>query len=396
MATDWRRRAASRVPSLRWRDELLGRREEQLARLREQLRRLEDAQESVIEQEVTRRVEALQTAARGRERTTPSFRQQFRDMGRQAQRAKVLDPEAWHPYRQLKCKLRNYRFAASHGVGVPTVLGAWSSLADIELDQLPDEFALKSDFGSNGRGVMLLRRTGPDAFLVVNEGRTVTGDDVRAHFAGHEESGRVAGPYFAEELLSQEGALLPVDIKIYAYYGDIGQVLLRRVNETEGGTETRYKFLGPAGEDLGDIAPQFARDASIPTPANLGEMLDVSRHLSRALGVPFCRIDLYDTPGGIVLGELTLTPGGPQLYPDDHDELMGAVWRDATIRRDLDLIAGRPFGIIHGTAQRSNFYPADHVSHADDAGPWAITEVPCERWCLGRETSAVTRPVAPR
>lgn len=384
MVSAWRTRAISRIPSLRWRDELIARREEQVARLREQVRRLEGAGGAGVDQETARRLAELQAAARLRERSTPSFRQQFRDMARQAQRAKVLDPDAWHPYRQLKCKLRNYRFAVSHGVGVPKVLGAWSSLHQIELDPLPDEFALKSDFGSNGRGVMLLRRTGRDAFLVVNEGRTVTFQEIVAHFAEHERAGRVAGPYFAEELLARQDGLLPVDVKIYAFYGGLGQVLLRRVSEVGDAIETRYKFLGSAGEDLGDVAPEFKRDATIPTPDTFPEMLEVARHLSRALGVPFCRIDLYDTPEGIVLGELTLTPGGPHVYPDDHDAGMGASWRDASLKRDLDLIAGRPFGILHGTVERVNFYPEDHVSHAADPGSWGITEVPCSVWCSER------------
>lgn len=307
MVSAWRTRAVSRIPSLRWRDELIARREEQVTRLREEVRRLELSRRADAEKHAAHRFAELQAAALLRERSTPSFRQQFRDMARQAQRAKVLDPDAWHPYRQLKCKLRNYRFAVSHGVGVPRIFGAWSSLDQIELDALPEEFALKSDFGSNGRGVMLLRRMGVDEFLVVNEGRTVTFEAITAHFRHHEDAGRVAGPYFAEELLPRQGGLLPVDVKIYAFYGGLGQVLLRRVGETDDGIETRYKFIDSTGADLGDIAPEFKRDVTIPTPDKFEEMLGAARHLSRALGVPFCRIDLYGTPDGIVLGELTLT-----------------------------------------------------------------------------------------
>jgi hypothetical protein len=56
-----------------------------------------------------------------------------------------LDPAGQHPFRQVPFKLRNYRLGASHGVPVPTVLRAWSKSDDIDLDDLPDRFVVKSD-----------------------------------------------------------------------------------------------------------------------------------------------------------------------------------------------------------------------------------------------------------
>ena len=321
MRPPWKARIAQRIPSLRLRDELLAERTSQLGVVRAQARELRSlVREMRPKAERTERAErafsqarADVARARNAERITPSYRQQYFDLSRQARRATAMDPEGRHPYRQLKLKLRNYRFAQSHGIGTPEILAVWPTVEDIELSDLPETFVLKSDFGSHNRGVLLLRRLSGDSFQSLDGFNLFTGAQIRHHFAAQLPFRRVGGPFFAEELLAApEGGLLPVDVKISALYRDIAHVLLRRVTHPEGmdgPAVAAYKFVDPNGEDLGRIRQTNRLDAGIPPPANLPEMLAEARHLSRALGVPGCRVDLYNTTRGIVLGELTLTPG---------------------------------------------------------------------------------------
>lgn len=55
-----------------------------------------------------------------------------------------------------------------------------------------------------------------------------------------------------------------------------------------------------------DWGPQNGKKL-IPAPQNLERMLKVARDLSA--GLPFVRVDLYESNGKIVFGEMTLTPG---------------------------------------------------------------------------------------
>lgn len=393
MRPPWKARVAQRIPSLRRRDELLAERTSQLSVARSQARELRSlVRELQSKAERTERAErafsqarADVARARDAERITPSYRQQYFDLSRQARRATAIDPEGRHPYRQLKLKLRNYRFAQSHGVGTPEILAVWPTVDDIDLSDLPETFVLKSDLGSHNRGVLLLRRLPSEGFQSLDGLNLFTRDEIRGHFASQLPFRRVGGPFFAEELLiPPEGGLLPVDVKISAFYGEIAHVLLRRVTHPQGmdgPAVAAYKFVDACGDDLGRIRQTNRLDAGIPPPANLADMLAQARHLSRALGVPGCRVDLYNTTRGIVLGELTLTPGGPQEYLPEHDAQLGAVWRDAVLRRDLDLVDGRPFGLLHGPHTGTNYYPPDHLSRYGDPGPWTLREAHCEEWC---------------
>ena len=82
-----------------------------------------------------------------------------------------------------------------------------------------------------------------------------------------------------------------------------------------------------------------------------------------------------------MLGELTRTPGGKQLYRADHDRALGELWADARRRLDVDIQAGRPPFTLHGSHDAPLLYPPSHPSHGEGSGHWTVHREPCGRWC---------------
>lgn len=391
-----RRRLAAHFPPIARRDAELLRRSEKIRELTERSRRLHDHRAELhravrrlerrvagleeraaqLQEEVDRRVVVEDYLA------VPSFRRALLTLRRTSVDLRTLDPEQRHPLRQLPFKLRNYGFAGSHGVPVPEVLEVWSTPQEMILTDLPDSFVLKSDGGAGSHGVLPLRRAGDDTFETLDGARALTGDEVRAHFADRAAEDRISGPFFAESVLRQPGGgAIPDDVKLYATYGRVQQVLLRRVSRHGDLRSTTRRYVAADGSDLGDAVLGEQLDRSIPVPDRLPEMVDIASHLSLAVGLPFVRVDVYDTDHGVVLGEVTRAPGGAQRIRPDHDEKMGRAWEEAAYRLDLDLVAGRPAGLLHGDQGIENFYPAGHVSRSEDPGAWAPKVVPCGRWC---------------
>lgn len=76
---------------------------------------------------------------------------------------------------------------------------------------------------------------------------------------------------------------------------------------------TPHEFFYPSG-------------APIDAPPNITEMIEAAE----AIGAPFefARIDFYNTEAGLVLGEITLAPGGARqrIRSPELDEMMGAAW----------------------------------------------------------------------
>lgn len=67
---------------------------------------------------------------------------------------------------------------------------------------------------------------------------------------------------------------------------------------------------------------------AIPPPAHLADMVRGAERLSR--GVPFVRVDFFDTPRGAILGECTLYAGGARGWKSkDWDVELTQCWHDA-------------------------------------------------------------------
>lgn len=240
-------------------------------------------------------------------------------------------------------KLYAQDIARACGVATPQVFATWATAEGISLGELPNEFVLKSAGGASSRGVLPLRRTTGGYELISHDTR-LTEDDVREHFLDQTGSRRLRAPFFAEELLrGTTGDIIPLDIKVYAFYGEVGHVLLRRVVRHGDPESVTARYLDADGADLGPLTPDRTIDASIPIPARLPDALDAARRLSVAVRLPFVRVDLYETERGTVFGELTPRPGGPQRYRREHDRLLGAMWEEAQARLERDLAAGAPY-----------------------------------------------------
>jgi FtsZ-binding cell division protein ZapB len=394
-----RHRLLASVPPLARRDAELVRRAERIERLRTSVDRLKDTEQRLRSQvdrlqrknerldreadrlraEVERRIEVAEYLSR------PSYERSLITLQRTSGDLRSIDRDLRHPLRQLPFKLRNYRLGASHGVLVPTVLQVWSSVEDISFDHLPDSFVLKSDGGAGGHGVLPLRRTGGGRFETVDGVRSLTEDDVREHFAVRVAGRRISGPFFAEELLVQpDGGPIPDDIKLYTMYGEVAQFYIRRVGRHGDLKSVTRRYLTDEGEDLGQALTDLPSSAELPAPDHFDQIVDIGRHLSRAVGLPFARVDMYATQAGPVLGEITRAPGGRQRFRAERDEALGRAWEAAAYRLDLEVLAGRPPGLLHGDHPAPNLYPAGHVSRSDEPGAWEPTVVSCDEWCSPR------------
>lgn len=367
----------ARVPAIARRDAQLDQQRKLIAQLKRELDKV-TASRDEARKHAERRSAALEAAQATELR--PSFQREIRDLLRRPEFAHVVDPERWLPSRQIPFKLRNYRLAASHGVAVPTVYGSWSTLKEVDLETLPDTFVLKSDGGAGAAGVFPLKRLAPHRYEWLANGTFLNGTEIIELMRSR--GGRARPPYFAEELLYGESPdLLPDDVKIYAFYGQIGHILLRRVVAHDGRSQVFSRYIDSTGKTLDVQAVDRRIDPNIPTPAELPRMVDIARHLSRAVGLPFCRVDLYGVDHGVLLGEITRAPGGLQQYAAEHDEYLGRLFADARERLELDTVRGRPPGVLHGDLEVANPYPAKHKSRRDDPGSWGLRSAPCHQWC---------------
>lgn len=212
---------------------------------------------------------------------------------------------------------------------------------------LPTEFVLKPEFASTSIGVRLLRTLDESRFHdLVSRKDAARTDVVKEATELAERYSREQGSdsiFIVEELLrGRDGGYPPPDIRCYSFQGEIGMILMEhhisgvaRAMYFDGhfhpfpDLEERYG-IADGMEKLEIIEPAVA-------PSNASNILRVARRISVAVPSSFVRIDLYDTPEGIYLGELTFYPGtfyykNRKLMSDKESRRLGLLWDNAAER----------------------------------------------------------------
>lgn len=261
---------------------------------------------------------------------------------------RAIDTKRRHPRRNLFLKLHNYTLSRSHGIATPQVFGIADSIATLPWDNFPDQFVIKSNGGAAGRGVLPLERHG-EHYALIGSDTEYTREDVAAHYA---DARGVRKPFFVESVVEGPDNAPPVDAKVYAFYGETAFTLLRRVASYDRGAEVKYRFIDPEGKDLGQIHSTSPRDETIPAPTHLELVDEIASTLSKAVPLPFLRVDLYQIDSGFVVGELTPLPGSARSFSTEYDARLGLMYDQAEARLQLDLAKGRRFDIKYGPHDR--------------------------------------------
>ncbi|QQT69586.1 hypothetical protein I6I57_01215 [Brevibacterium casei] len=244
----------------------------------------------------------------------------------------------------LGAKNRVRQIADLMGVRTPRILKS-GSIAQLMDGDLPNEFVLKPSFASTSLGVRLLRKT-RDGFRDL-----VTGDDhsreeiigsaneINTRYFGEGEG----GDFFIEELLlDRQGNFPPDDIRVYSFQGEVGMVLMEQ--HLSSPAKAMYfdgDFLPFPDVHLrygvADNQEHLEEIVEAKTPEHWREILNVARRISCAMPTAFCRVDLYDTPNGVYLGEITFYPGTfitrtRKIMSQSEAERLGRIWGDAEDR----------------------------------------------------------------
>lgn len=346
------RKLGRRLAPIAWRDDLIARQRRALAAAKQRNDKLDQALA-----EADSRAEALAGKR-------PSFHLKVHEARRifhLVRRHSGEDVTA-----VVGAKDAGYAFAASHGIATPVVLGRHLSAESIDWSCLPDEFVLKSVNGSGGQGVVPLVRHDAGSYRdMLGSERVVTPEDVTAMLAEKVQTRGVSNELLVEQMLRSpypQWPGLPLDVKIYCFYGKVGMLMLRSSGGSRRNDRIRVRYFDPSGADLGAAMTHREVDPALPAPIRLPELIDAAQRLSAALPTPFVRLDFYEQPDRIVFGEVTAVPGSPQRARADIDELLGRMWEDAEARLRSELNA------LPALRPRLGTERPDSVGHLDGAG----------------------------
>jgi glutathione synthase/RimK-type ligase-like ATP-grasp enzyme len=267
-------------------------------------------------------------------RSEPSFYALYLSMRRQ-RRWLSREHGVGHPIFAASPKMAGRSLAASLGIRVPRLLTGPTPTERLE-EPDAERFVVKPVQGWGGGGVYPLVRDGERLWSVFDN-RATSWDEVRRKvvadqekLAARAEAGgwRVAREALVEELVpsGHPDRALPFDWKCHCIGGRV-QLVVQIDRRAQSGK--RYKYWSPELTELGPVVGHLRDryDGSFPAPSHPRDLVEAAERVAGALPGPYVRVDLYDSPCGVVFGEISPHPPGDVLrFTPELDRRLGEAW----------------------------------------------------------------------
>ena len=208
-------------------------------------------------------------------------------------------------------------------------LKVYNSSSEINLDELPEEFVLKTN---NDSGSVFICNKKTSDFKTIFEKLDKSVSRNFANSYGEWAYGKITPKIFAEEKLVDALNNELVDYKLYGFNGfyGFGFIAQNRAIDTRIGVfendlefqDVDYIYLRPRKEDL----PK--------KPEKFGEMVEICKKLSSIL--KFARVDFFNTTQGLKIGEITFfSQAGHGLFSDKkYDFKYGKYFSEYVFNKD--------------------------------------------------------------
>ena len=198
--------------------------------------------------------------------------------------------------------------------------GRYDNVKQIDLDNLPEQFVLKTTNGGGGFNIFICNDKSTVSKKVV--AKKLKCKTVKSRTGGREWAyyGLKPGIVAEKLLVNSENPYAGInDYKFFCYNGKPQYVLV----DSDRYIRHKMNFYDLDWNTLNVSCGYPSNEKTIPKPVNFDKMVEIAKTLSSDF--PFVRVDLYNIEGQIYFGELTFYPcsGYVQFEPDYFNELFG-------------------------------------------------------------------------
>lgn len=209
---------------------------------------------------------------------------------------------------------------------VTETYAVWERAEDIDVSGLPERFVLKTNHDCGGVAVCRDR-----AAFDLEAARRKLARHLRRNYywGGREWPYRDVKPLvFAEECLEPDADGDLPDYKLYRFSN--GRVVTLVCEGRASGAGMRKTYFDEGWAPLPLSEGGHPTDPGRPAPARFGEMRELAGRI--AGGLPFARVDFYESAGRLRFGEVTLYPnsGFGRFDPPEWDREFGS-WVDLSL-----------------------------------------------------------------
>ena len=200
------------------------------------------------------------------------------------------------------------------------LLGVWKNFDDINFEALPNQFVLKCTHDSGG--IVICKDKSSLDYEKAKEKINKSLMRNYYYYAREWPYKNIKPRIICEKYMEDESSVELKDYKFMCFNGEVkcSFVCLNR-NSKKGLNVDFY--------DMDWNPMPFTRHypnsgTILPKPKNFDKMVEFATKLSK--GIPFVRVDFYETNGKLYFGEMTFYPGSgfEEFTPESYDYLLGS------------------------------------------------------------------------
>lgn len=201
-----------------------------------------------------------------------------------------------------KYRVREYIENAGCGSILNDLIGVWDSAEEISWDALPEQFALKWNFGA-GMNIICSNKNELDRDSVVRQMKKWGRKKIWLPYSELQYK-YAPKKIICEKYLSNDADRVIADYKVYCFHGEPQAVFVM----SGRGYHLTTEFFDTQWKPLENSEKYEVAENNTEKPQCLEQMLAVSRKLSTPF--PFVRLDYYVVNDRLYFGEMTFTPAG--------------------------------------------------------------------------------------
>lgn len=202
---------------------------------------------------------------------------------------------------------------------IPT-LGVWNSFDDINFDELPNKFVLKTTNGGGSIGVVICKDK--DKLNKTKAKQNIElGLKLNLYRKLREWPYKGVKPRIIAEQMLEDASGDLHDYKFYCFNGDPKFLLV----SSDRFTNHNFNYFDLNFNKMNITSAMGAQSSTLPEkPGTLDEMKEIAKKLCQ--GIPHVRIDLYSCNGHVYFGEMTFfdSSGYDNFSSDEWDLKVGS------------------------------------------------------------------------
>lgn len=208
------------------------------------------------------------------------------------------------------------------------LLGHWEKAEEIDFNQLPREFVLKTVQGSGD--IILVKDKSQIKENEIREQMDISVNTVYGELEGGKHYMRIKPAIIADALIkndeeSQKYSTSIIDYKIWCFNGRAHYIWACCNRDHQGTDVMTYDLNWKAHPEYSVFNEHYRKGVVLPEPQNFEKMVEIAEKLAKPF--PVVRVDLYNLAGKIYFGEMTFTSLGGLMdfYTDEFQDLAGSL-----------------------------------------------------------------------